>query len=73
MSSADVARLIADEVASCGIELVASLPDNWIADLIETAVQRGDKHYVRALREREHSDYANGFQFWPSGFTTYAM
>ena len=46
---------------------------NWIADLIETAVQRGDKHYVRALREREHSESAYGFQFWLGSPGTFAM
>ena len=26
---------IVEEVAKCGIQLVASLPDTWISDLIE--------------------------------------
>lgn len=29
-----VARSIADELAACGVSLVASLPDNWVMDLI---------------------------------------
>ncbi len=33
--SAEIAATIADEAAGCGIELVASLPDGWIARLIE--------------------------------------
>ncbi len=36
MSNTDIASRIADQIAACGIELIASLPDNWIADLIET-------------------------------------
>ncbi len=33
--SREIAAAIADEAAGCGIELVASLPDGWIAALIE--------------------------------------
>ncbi len=32
--SAEVAAVIAEETAACGIDLVASLPDGWIAALI---------------------------------------
>ena len=30
----EVARTIVDQCAECGIELVASLPDNWLAEVI---------------------------------------
>ena len=33
--SREVAAAIAEQAAGCGIELVASLPDGWIAALIE--------------------------------------
>ena len=33
-NSKDVAALIIEQVAECGIELVASLPDNWLAEVI---------------------------------------
>ena len=33
--SKEIAAEIADEVAGCGIELITSLPDGWIAELIE--------------------------------------
>ena len=33
---ADVARRICDELANCGVRLVASLPDHWVAELITT-------------------------------------
>lgn len=33
--SAEVAAAVADEAAACGIELAATLPDGWIAALIE--------------------------------------
>ena len=32
--SQETAGLIIEQIADCGIELVASLPDNWISDLI---------------------------------------
>ena len=30
----ETAQRIADELAGCGVKLVASLPDNWISELI---------------------------------------
>ena len=30
----DIANRIVDELAACQVKLVASLPDNWIAELI---------------------------------------
>ena len=30
----EVAKIIVDQTAACGIELVASLPDNWLAEVI---------------------------------------
>jgi sulfopyruvate decarboxylase subunit alpha len=42
----DVARRIADELAGAGVRLVASLPDNWISELIrEIDGDRRFKHY----------------------------
>ena len=34
--TSDSAKRIADELASCGVKLVASLPDNWLMDVIKT-------------------------------------
>src|SRR5580700_7095061 len=34
--TSDSAKQIADQLASCGVKLVASLPDNWVMDLINT-------------------------------------
>ncbi len=53
MSGAEVAGRIADEVAACGIELVASLPDNWIADLI--AAVDADPRFAHVPVNREES------------------
>jgi len=51
--SSDIARRIADELASCGVKLVASLPDNWVADLIDTIEQ--DDRFVHVAVNREES------------------
>ncbi len=53
MSNTDIAPRIADEIAACGIELIASLPDNWIADLIETV--DGDARFTHVPVNREES------------------
>ena len=44
---------IADQLASCGIRLVASLPDNWVMDLIKTI--DGDDRFVHVPVNREES------------------
>jgi sulfopyruvate decarboxylase subunit alpha len=44
---------IADELASCGVKLIASLPDNWLMDLIRT-VER-DRRFVHVPVNREES------------------
>ena len=36
---ADTARQIVDELAACGVKLVASLPDNWLTGVINTIEQ----------------------------------
>ena len=42
----DIARHIADELAGAGVQMVASLPDNWISDLIrEIDADPRFKHY----------------------------
>jgi sulfopyruvate decarboxylase subunit alpha len=49
----ETARRIADEMAYCGIKLVASLPDNWLMDLITTV--GGDKRFYHVPVNREES------------------
>lgn len=51
--SSDVAKRIADELASCGVNLVASLPDNWLMKLI-TAID-GDPRFSHVPVNREES------------------
>ncbi|OGQ48719.1 MAG: hypothetical protein A3I10_07475 [Deltaproteobacteria bacterium RIFCSPLOWO2_02_FULL_57_26] len=50
---AEMTGRIVEEVASCGIKLVASLPDTWIADLIE-AFDR-DQRFIHVPVNREES------------------
>src|ERR1700704_2057998 len=48
-----VGQRIAEELARCGVKLVASLPDNWLMDLIR-AVDR-DERFVHVRVNREES------------------
>jgi sulfopyruvate decarboxylase TPP-binding subunit len=52
----DVAKRIADELASCDVRLVASLPDNWISELIRTL--DGDERFSHVPVNREESAIA---------------
>jgi sulfopyruvate decarboxylase subunit alpha len=49
----EVAKRLADELASCDIKLVASLPDNWIAELIDTIAH--DNRFLHVSVNREES------------------
>jgi sulfopyruvate decarboxylase subunit alpha len=49
----DVARRIADELAACNVKLVASLPDNWLMDLIRTI--DADERFTHVPVNREES------------------
>ncbi len=48
-----VAQLVIEQVAACGIELVASLPDNWLADVIGGI--ESDKRFRHVPVNREES------------------
>ncbi len=48
-----VARAIAEELAACDVRLVASLPDNWIAELIDTI--DADQRFRHVPVNREES------------------
>ena len=49
----DVGRAIANELAACGVRLVASLPDNWLMNVIDT-IDR-DPRFVHIPVNREES------------------
>jgi sulfopyruvate decarboxylase subunit alpha len=51
-SSTSAAR-IADELSSCGVRLVASLPDNWVTGVID-AIDR-DNRFIHVPVNREES------------------
>ena len=52
-TATSVTGRIVEEVAKCGIKLVASLPDTWISDLIE--VFDRDERFVHVPVNREES------------------
>jgi len=49
----ETAKRIADELAECGVKLVASLPDNWISELITHL--EGDVRFTHVPVNREES------------------
>jgi len=49
----DVGQRIAEELAKCKVKLVASLPDNWLMNLIDT-IDR-DQRFVHVRVNREES------------------
>jgi len=48
-----IGRLVADELASCGVKLVTSLPDNWLMDVIRTVDT--DKRFIHVPVNREEA------------------
>ena len=51
--ASDVAKRIADELASCDVKLVASLPDNWLMGVIKQV--DSDERFVHVPVNREES------------------
>jgi sulfopyruvate decarboxylase TPP-binding subunit len=49
----DIGSKIADELASCDVKLIASLPDNWLMDVINTV--KGDGRFIHIPVNREES------------------
>ena len=62
-SAQEVARRIADEVAGCGVRLVTSLPDNWIATLIDTFDRDPRFDHVPVNREESAIGLCSGAYF----------
>ncbi len=61
--SAEVSAQIAEEAAGCGIRLIASLPDNWISELIETFDQDERFDHVPVNREESAIGLCSGAFF----------
>src|SRR5437588_13078864 len=53
MKTMETAGQIADGLAECGVKLVASLPDNWISELITHL--EGDARFTHVPVNREES------------------
>ena len=49
----EIGKRIADELAACGVRLVASLPDNWLTGVINAI--DGDARFVHIPVNREES------------------
>ena len=49
----DVAERIHEQLTRCGITLAASLPDDWVAPLIERIAADNHIRHVRVAREAE--------------------
>lgn len=47
----EIALQILDELALCGVKLIASLPDNWVMDVIAAAAQDPRFRHVPVNRE----------------------
>src|SRR6476469_4369001 len=56
----DPAKRIADELASCGVKLVASLPDNWLMNVIDTIKQDDRFYHVPVNREESAIGLCSG-------------
>jgi sulfopyruvate decarboxylase subunit alpha len=58
--TSDVAALVADQLSACGVRLVASLPDNWLMELIETIKRDGRFIHVPVNREESAIGLCSG-------------
>jgi sulfopyruvate decarboxylase TPP-binding subunit len=56
----EVARRIVDELADCGVKLVASLPDNWVMDVIGAAAADPRITHVPVNREESAVGLCSG-------------
>ena len=62
-----VAERIVEETAGCGIRLVASLPDNWISEVIDVFDGDGRFTHVRVNREESAVGLCSGAFFSGTG------
>jgi sulfopyruvate decarboxylase subunit alpha len=59
----DVAAQIHEQLTRCGIKIAASLPDDWIAPLIERIAADNQIRHVRVAREAEAIAICSGAFF----------
>jgi len=63
----EVAQRVIEQLAACGIELVASLPDNWLADVIR-GIEADDRfRHVPVNREESAIGLCSGTFFGGKG------
>ena len=58
--NSDIGKLIADELACCNVKLVASLPDNWLMEIINTIEHDGRFIHVPVNREESAVGLCSG-------------
>jgi len=63
----DVAAQIADELAACGVKLVASLPDNWLTGVIDAIAADSRFTHVPVNREESAIGLCSGAYFGAMG------
>ena len=62
-----VAELVIEQAAACGIELVASLPDNWLVDVIRGFERDERFRHVPVNREESAIGLCSGAYFGGKG------
>lgn len=62
-----VAELVIEQAAACGIELVASLPDNWLVDVIRGFERDERFRHVPVNREESAIGLCSGTYFGGKG------
>ncbi|MEC7488161.1 MAG: hypothetical protein VYA17_01100 [Pseudomonadota bacterium] len=63
----EIAKLVVEQVADCGIELVASLPDNWISEVIREFDNDTRFRHVPVNREESAIGLCSGAFFSGTG------
>lgn len=63
----EIAKLVVEQVAECGIELVASLPDNWISEVIREFDHDTRFRHVAVNREESAIGLCSGAFFAGTG------
>jgi len=66
----DVAARIHEQLSNCGIKLAASLPDDWVAPLIERIAADNRMRHVRVAREAEAVAICSGAFFGGGSLST---
>jgi sulfopyruvate decarboxylase subunit alpha len=56
----EAGKLIADELAACGVKLVASLPDNWLMGVIDAIDRDGRFAHIPVNREESAIGLCSG-------------